>query len=64
MFGEKSNGIKNTSGRQHYMAVNIDRQFHEIKRKVDRGEYFVMNPVRQYGKTITLSSVRLAYYGR
>lgn len=64
MFGEKSNGIKNTSRRQHYMVVNIDRQFHEIKTKVDRGEYFVMNPARQYGKTTTLSSVRLAYYGR
>ena len=35
---------------KHYM-VNIERQITTIRRKVDRGEYFVMNRARQYGKT-------------
>lgn len=33
--------------------LNINRQLSEIKKKVDRGEYFVMNRARQYGKTAT-----------
>ena len=41
----------------HYM-VNIDRQLREIKTKVDRGEYFVMNRARQYGKTTTLKALK------
>lgn len=42
---------------RHYM-VNIDRQLREIKEKVDRGEYFVMNRARQYGKTTTLKALK------
>lgn len=38
--------------------VNIDRQLREIKTKVDRGEYFVMNRARQYGKTTTLKALK------
>lgn len=42
---------------KHYM-VNIERQINAIRRKVDRGEYFVMNRARQYGKTTTLRTLR------
>ena len=41
----------------HYM-VNIERQLRCIKTKVDRGEYFIMNRARQYGKTTTLKALR------
>lgn len=41
----------------HYM-VNIERQLRGIKEKVDRGEYFIMNRVHQYGKTTTLKALR------
>jgi len=43
----------------HYM-VNIDGRLAEIKRMVDRGDYFVINRGRQYGKTTTLHSLRQA----
>ena len=41
----------------HYM-VKIDRQLRCIKKKVDRGEYFIMNRARQYGKTTTLKALK------
>lgn len=48
----------NTTGicipEKHYM-VPIDRKLAEIKAMVDRGDYFVINRARQYGKTTTLS---------
>src|SRR5574344_408143 len=37
----------------HYM-VNLDKRLSEIKEMVDRGDYFVINRGRQYGKTTTL----------
>lgn len=39
---------------EHYM-VNIDKRLDETKALVDRGEYFVINRARQYGKTTTLN---------
>lgn len=38
---------------EHYM-VNIEERLEEIKGMVDRGEYFVVNRARQYGKTTTI----------
>lgn len=47
----------NTTGlcypEEHYM-VNIENRLEEIKNLVDRGEYFVINRARQYGKTTTI----------
>ncbi len=40
----------------HYM-VNIDQKLQQIKRMVDRGNYFTINRARQYGKTTTLSAL-------
>src|SRR5574344_1859309 len=37
----------------HYM-VNLDKRLSEIKGMVDRGNYFVINRGRQYGKSTTL----------
>lgn len=37
----------------HYM-VNIDVKLAEIKKMVDRGDYFAIHRARQYGKTTTL----------
>ena len=39
--------------RKHYM-VCIDDKLTEIKKMVDKGNYFVINRARQYGKTTTL----------
>jgi len=48
----------NTTGlcfpRKHYM-VNIDNKLREIKKLIDRENYFVINRPRQYGKTTTLN---------
>lgn len=35
---------------QHYM-VDIRAKLDEIKKMVERGEYFTINRARQYGKT-------------
>ena len=40
----------------HYM-VNLDGRLTEIKKLVDRGDYFVINRARQYGKTTTLKAL-------
>lgn len=40
----------------HYM-VNIDSKLIEIRKMVDRGDYFTINRARQYGKTTTLKAL-------
>ena len=40
----------------HYM-VNIDNKLADIKKLVDRNDYFVINRARQYGKTTVLKSL-------
>ena len=51
----------NTTGtcfaEDHYM-VNIDERVQQIKKMVDRGDYFCINRGRQYGKTTTLNSLK------
>lgn len=42
---------------QHYM-VNMDSRLAEIRKYVDRGEYFAINRARQYGKTTTLRGLK------
>lgn len=40
----------------HYM-VNLAGRLQEIRRMVDRGDYFTINRARQYGKTTTLKAL-------
>lgn len=40
----------------HYM-VNIEPKLDEIKKMIDRGDYFTINRARQYGKTTTLKAL-------
>ena len=40
----------------NYM-VNIDNKLIQIKRMIDRGDYFTINRARQYGKTTTLGAL-------
>lgn len=40
----------------HYM-VDISERLHEIKKMVDKGQYFTINRARQYGKTTTLRAL-------
>ena len=42
---------------EHYM-VNLDSRLAQIKKKVDRGQYFSINKGRQYGKTTILKALR------
>ena len=44
---------------RHYM-VNIDGRVQQIKKMVDRGDYFCINRGRQYGKTTTLHFLKKA----
>lgn len=44
---------------KHYM-VNIDERVQQIKKMVDRGDYFCINRGRQYGKTTTLHFLKKA----
>ena len=44
---------------KHYM-VNIDARIQQIKKMVDRGDYFCINRGRQYGKTTTLHFLKKA----
>ena len=44
---------------KHYM-VNIDDRVRQIKKMVDRGDYFCINRGRQYGKTTTLHFLKKA----
>ncbi len=39
---------------EHYM-VNMEKRLDDTKTLVDRGEYFIINRARQYGKTTTLN---------
>ncbi len=41
---------------KHYM-VNLDRRLQEIRCLVERGDYFIINRARQYGKTTTLRAL-------
>ncbi len=41
----------------HYM-VDITERLEKIKAMIDRGDYFVINRGRQYGKTTTLNALR------
>ncbi|MCI9540701.1 MAG: AAA family ATPase [Lachnospiraceae bacterium] len=42
---------------KHYM-VNLERRLKEIQKLIDRGDYFVINRARQYGKTTTLWALK------
>lgn len=42
--------------KKHYM-VNLDRRLEQMKKMVDKGNYFVINRARQYGKTTTLAAL-------
>lgn len=43
---------------RHYM-VDLTERVEEIKKLVDAGKYFTINRARQYGKTTTLSALRV-----
>lgn len=43
--------------KEHYM-VDLQSRLEEIKRMVDRGQYFTINRARQYGKTTTLQALK------
>lgn len=40
----------------HYM-VSLDKRLTEIRKLIDRGDYFAINRARQYGKTTTLRAL-------
>ncbi|WP_297417873.1 AAA-like domain-containing protein [Clostridium sp.] len=42
--------------KKHYM-VNIDNKIKKVQNLIDRGDYFVINRPRQYGKTTLLSQI-------
>ncbi len=42
---------------RHYM-VDLGGRLREIKKMIDRGEYFVINRARQYGKTTLLHALK------
>ena len=42
---------------EHYM-VNLDSRLAQIKKMVDKGQYFSINKGRQYGKTTILKALR------
>lgn len=39
--------------------VDLTDRVKEIKKMIDAGEYFTINRARQYGKTITLTALKL-----
>ena len=41
---------------EHYM-VNLDSRLAEIKKMIDKGQYFCINRGRQYGKTTTIMAL-------
>lgn len=41
----------------HYM-VDLTKRLEEIKKMVDKGQYFTINRARQYGKTTTLKALK------
>lgn len=42
--------------KKHYM-VNLEARLEQMKKMVDKGNYFVINRARQYGKTTTLAAL-------
>lgn len=42
---------------EHYM-INLDSRLAEIKKMIDKGQYFCINRGRQYGKTTTLKALQ------
>lgn len=42
--------------KKHYM-VNLDSRLEQMKKMVDKGNYFTINRARQYGKTTTLAAL-------
>ena len=42
---------------EHYM-VNLDSRLAQIKKMVDKGQYFSINKGRQYGKTTILKALQ------
>lgn len=42
--------------RKHYM-VNLNNRLEQMKKMVDKGNYFAINRARQYGKTTTLAAL-------
>ena len=54
----------NTTGvsfsRQHYI-VDLTERVKEIKAMIDCGDYFCINRGHQYGKTITLDALKIAF---
>lgn len=42
--------------KKHYM-VNLDSRLEQMRKMVDKGNYFVVNRARQYGKTTTLAAL-------
>ena len=55
-MGKVFNISADCKANQHYM-VNIEQRLIEIKKMVDRGDYFTINRARQYGKTTTLRAL-------
>ena len=41
---------------KHYM-VNLDSRLEQMKKMVDKGNYFVVSRARQYGKTTILAAL-------
>lgn len=56
-MGKVFNAAADCKPQLHYM-VDISGRIEEIKRLVDRGEYFTINRARQYGKTTTLRALK------
>ncbi len=56
-MGKRFNVTADCKPNLHYM-VDLHSRLTQIKSYVDRGEYFVMNRARQYGKTTTLRALK------
>jgi len=49
------------NSQEHYM-VNLDSRLVQIKKMIDRGQYFCINRGRQYGKTTILKALKKFLY--
>jgi hypothetical protein len=56
MVGKRFNVAGPCNPKKHYM-VNIDDKLKTIQNMIERGDYFVINRPRQYGKTTVLSQL-------
>jgi hypothetical protein len=56
MVGKRFNVTGPCNPQKHYM-VNIDDKLKTIQKMIERGDYFVINRPRQYGKTTVLSQL-------